>query len=359
LNNRSNIFSGNLISDFAAGQNRILFCRLALTVFALLFFSFTSFSQDIHFSQYYFSPLSLNPANTGNFKGDFRFFGNYRSQWRDISKAYNTYSAGGDLNFYPGNLNFSGGLMFISDKSGGNLVVNEIMPSFAFHHKLSGFNMSYGIQPGFVMKSIDFYSHSFPDQLNWNTGKFDNTLPNNETNVVQRSNYFDINAGINSSKRFGKFEPEIGIAFFHINNPKETFVGGNTHLPMRQAYNVGLSYYLNNSVVLKGYSLYGYTTKVSDWVSGVNVEYILSKNAFFTNSFFGGFMWRTGINRNADAGIATVGMNYSHYTIGFSYDVTFSHLKTAVDYKGAFEIALIYRSRSSRVSKKIIPCERY
>ncbi len=333
--------------------------RVRLTLCALFFLTFISEAQDVHFSQYYFSPLSLNPANTGNYKGDYRFFGNYRSQWRDISKAYNTYSAGGDVNFYPSNLNFSGGLIFISDKSGGNLNVSKIMPSLAFHHKLGEFNMSYGVQPGYVMKSIDFYSHSFPEQLNWSTGKFDNTLTNSETNVIQRSNYFDLNAGIVSSRRFGKIEPEIGIAIFHINKPKETFVSGNNHLQIRQAYNIGLNYYLNDKIILKGYSLYGYTTKASDWVSGVNVEYVLSKSTFFTNSVFGGFMWRSGFNRNPDAGIATIGMNYSHYTIGFSYDITFSGLKTAVDYKGAFELALIYRARNSRLGKKIIPCERY
>lgn len=316
-------------------------------------------AQDIHFSQYYFSPLSLNPANTGNFKGDWRFFGNYRSQWRDISKAYNTYSAGGDANFYPSNLNFSGGLIFISDRSGGNLQVNKIFPSAAFHHKLADFNLSYGIQPGYVMKSIDFYAHSFPNQLNWNTGKFDNTLNNYESNVVQRSNYFDLNAGVNISRRFGKFEPELGISGFHLTKPKESFLGNNNRLEIRQAYNAAVNYMVNGTFNVKVYTLYGFTTKTSDWVSGLNVEYILSKGVFFTNSVFAGFMWRDGYKRNSDAGIATVGLNYSHYTIGFSYDITFSGLKTAVDYKGAFEIALIYKSRNTRLTKREIPCERY
>lgn len=318
-----------------------------------------SVAQDVHFSQYYFSPLSLNPANTGNFKGDWRFFGNYRSQWRDISKAYNTYSVGGDANFFPSNLNFSGGLIFISDKSGGNLIVNKIMPSFAFHHKLADFNMSYGIQSSYVMKSIDFYAHSFPNQLNWNTGKFDNTLQNYETNVVPRSNYLDVNAGINVSRRFGNFEPELGFSLFHINKPKESFLGFDNRLPIRQSVNAALAYQVSGTIILKAHTLYGTTTDVNDWVSGMNVEYILSKGTFFTNSVFGGFMWRDGFKRNADAGILTVGLNYSHYTIGLSYDVTFSGLKTAVDYKGAYEIAFIYRSRNSRLSKKAIPCERY
>lgn len=330
-----------------------------LTVCTLSLFAPRTWGQDVHFSQYYFSPLSLNPANTGNFKGDWRFFGNYRSQWREISKAYNTYSIGGDNNFYPKNLNFSGGLIFIADKSGGNLVVNKIMPSFAFHHKLMGFHMSYGVQAGYIMKSIDFYSHSFPNQLNWNSGKFDNTLNNYETNVVQRSNYVDVNTGINVSRNYGRWEPEIGFAMFHMNKPKDSFLGYNNQLQMRQAYNAALTYHLNGAWNVKAYSLYGYTTKVSDWVSGINAEYILSRGTFFTNSIFAGLMWRDGIKRNADAGIFTVGMNYSHYTIGFSYDVTFSGLKTAVDSKGAFEVALIYRSRSSRLNKKAIPCERY
>jgi type IX secretion system PorP/SprF family membrane protein len=316
-------------------------------------------AQDIHFSQFYFSPLSLNPANTGNYKGDYRFFGNYRSQWRDISKAYNTFSAGGDFNIYPKNQNVSGGLIFINDKSGGNLKVMKIMPSAAFHKKIAGYNLHIGIQPGVVIKSIDFYAHSFPNQLNWNTGKFDNTLVNTETGVNQRFTYFDLNAGFGASKKFGKIEPEIGYTLFHINKPKESFLSLENKLKVRQAYNIGLNYYLNDKIILKGYTMYGYTTKVSDWVSGVNLEYILSKNVFFTNSVFAGFMWRDGFKRNPDAGIVTAGMNYQNYTIGFSYDITFSQLKTAVDSKGAFEIAIIYKAKNTRLSKKAIPCERY
>lgn len=316
-------------------------------------------AQDVHFSQYYFSPLSLNPANTGNYKGDYRFFGNYRSQWKDISKAYSTYSAGGDMNFYPKNQQVSGGLIFISDKSGGNLQVNKILPSAAAHRKLGEFNVHAGIQPGIVIKTIDFYSHSFPNQLNWNSGKFDNSLPNYETGVSQRFTYLDVNVGVGASRRFGRIEPEIGYALFHVNKPKESFLSNNNRLPLRQSFNVGLNYYLGDLMIFRGYSLYGYTTKVSDWVSGVNIEYIFSKNVYFTNTVFAGFMWRDGFKRNSDAGIVTAGLNYSHYTIGFSYDVTMSQLKTAVDGRGAYEIAIIYRAKNTRLTKKAIPCERY
>lgn len=318
-----------------------------------------TYAQDIHFSQYYLSPLSLNPANTGNYKGDYRFFGNYRSQWRDISGAYKTFSAGGDLNFFPGNVNLSAGLIFISDKSGGNLSVTKILPSFAFHKKILGFKLSAGIQAGVVFKSIDLNAHSFPNQLNWNVGGFDKGLPNGE-NGGQNEKYFDLNLGGAVAKKFGKFEPEIGIAFFHLNKPKESLLGNDgNRLPVRQAYNLGVGYYVTPVVIVKLHSIYGYTNRVSDWVSGVNLEYVLSRDAFFSNSVFAGFMWRNGVGRNSDAGIMTAGLNYSHYTIGFSYDVTISKLKTSVDSKGAYEIAFIYRGKNTRLTRKAVPCERY
>jgi hypothetical protein len=38
-------------------------------------------AQDPHFSQFFASPLTLNPALTGKFDGVLRVAGNYRDQW--------------------------------------------------------------------------------------------------------------------------------------------------------------------------------------------------------------------------------------------------------------------------------------
>lgn len=328
----------------------------------LIFFvsALYSTAQDVHFSQYYLSPLSLNPANTGNYKGDYRLFGNYRSQWRDLDKGYNSYSFGGDMNLFPRNVNVSPGLLVLNDRSALHLRVTKILPSIAGHVKIAGFKLHAGFQPGIVMKTINFNQHTFPNQLNWETGAFDNNLPNSESNVASYFTYLDLNFGLAASRRMGKFEPELGIAFFHLNRPRESFFSNSDNkLPVRQAYNAAISYSVNNTVVLHLHTLYGATTKATDLVTGLNLEYVLSHGPFFHNSIFGGFMWRDGFKRNLDAGIATVGFNYSHYTIGFSYDVTFSQLKTSVNSKGAYEIAFIYRSKSTRLTKKAIPCERY
>lgn len=316
-------------------------------------------AQDVHFSQYYFSPLSLNPAHTGNFKADYRGFLNYRSQWKELGQAYETYSAGADLNFYPKGKNYSGGCLFINDRSGGDLVVNKVMFSGARHIRIAGFKIHAGVQLAWVMKRIDPYNTTFPNQLNWNTGGFDPTLPNFETGLIQKDNFIDINLGGAFEKKSGQLITEGGFALFHLNTPKESLNGNKTKITMRKALMGAIGWQFTEKVSLKVHTLYGFTTKTSDWLSGVTIDYIFNSGPFFNNSFFGGFMWRAGVNRNADAGIATVGFNINNYTIGFSYDVTYSKLKTSVDSKGAYEIAIIFRGKHTRITKKEVPCERY
>src|SRR5689334_3645512 len=58
-----------------------------------------SSAQDLHFSQFFNSPLTTNPANTGFIPdGDYRLGINYRNQWSAIMTVpYKTMSAFGDV----------------------------------------------------------------------------------------------------------------------------------------------------------------------------------------------------------------------------------------------------------------------
>jgi len=59
--------------------------------FILLFFTGLVQAQDIHYSLYNMSPLSLNPAHTGAYNGTYRIGGIYRDQYRSItSQQYST-----------------------------------------------------------------------------------------------------------------------------------------------------------------------------------------------------------------------------------------------------------------------------
>ena len=63
--------------------------KLYSSIFLLLFGA-SAFAQDIHFSQYSASPLTLNPALTANINGVFRAAANYRNQWFTIPTLNST-----------------------------------------------------------------------------------------------------------------------------------------------------------------------------------------------------------------------------------------------------------------------------
>ena len=71
-------------------KNTILFVALIVSGITLK-------AQDPHFSQFFASPLTLNPAFTGKFDGEWRLAANHRDQWPSIPKAYVTTSASVDF----------------------------------------------------------------------------------------------------------------------------------------------------------------------------------------------------------------------------------------------------------------------
>ncbi|MCB9179736.1 MAG: type IX secretion system membrane protein PorP/SprF, partial [Flavobacteriales bacterium] len=53
-------------------------------------------AQDIHFSQFFHTPLANGPGSIGAFDGDYRINGIYRQQWRSVTRPYRTFGLGAD-----------------------------------------------------------------------------------------------------------------------------------------------------------------------------------------------------------------------------------------------------------------------
>src|SRR5687768_2371088 len=99
-------------------------------------------AQDLHFSQFFNSPLTTNPANTGFIPdGDYRLGMNYRTQWSAIMTVpYKTMSAYGDVQllkdrFENGWLG-AGGVILRDVAGSGNLTSTKIYGSLAYHQLL-------------------------------------------------------------------------------------------------------------------------------------------------------------------------------------------------------------------------------
>src|SRR5436190_11564884 len=79
-------------------QGRILW----MMIFIISISPIGAMAQDLHFSQWFNSPLTTNPANTGFIPdADYRLGANYRNQWSSIMTIpYKTYSIFGDAQLF-------------------------------------------------------------------------------------------------------------------------------------------------------------------------------------------------------------------------------------------------------------------
>src|SRR6476659_6864355 len=114
--------------------------KYVIFIFTLLL-TLAANAQDPHFSQFFASPLTLNPAFTGKFDGQWRLTANHRDQWPSIPKAYVTTSASFDFpilkNKIPEGDVFGVGLSGVSDASANNqLKLNYGSASMSYHKSL-------------------------------------------------------------------------------------------------------------------------------------------------------------------------------------------------------------------------------
>ncbi|MCB0396764.1 MAG: PorP/SprF family type IX secretion system membrane protein [Flavobacteriales bacterium] len=337
---------------------------LLFFLFVYLLISPRVFSQDVHFSQFYASPLTLNPAETGNFVGDCRLANNYRQQWKELGIPYRTLSLSYERQLFLKDQHFSAGIILVHDKSGdAKLTGNKMYLSAGYHKRVWGHTIHMGLQAGYIMKSFSIDALSFPNQWDNSLGQFnssDPSLPNNENaqGIGPSLSYFDLNAGIGWTKRFNKFQPEVGAAFFHINHPRETFFSTGNRLKHRTTYYICGRFDVSNRIYLRPTLLFMSTVNAQDAVLGGLAGYNVGENKYKIKSLFVGGLFRDGIKRNMDAGIATMGVQFNRVDVGLSYDINISSLEVYTNNKGALEFSIIYRCKSSVPSKLAIPCDR-
>lgn len=111
---------------------------IILMAVCLMLKTTTVTAQDPNFSQFFVSPLTLNPALTGKFNGTFRVAGNYRDQWPAISNAFITSTASFDAPIMRNRISeldtWGVGVMAMTDRTAnGILTTNSISLTTAYH----------------------------------------------------------------------------------------------------------------------------------------------------------------------------------------------------------------------------------
>ncbi|OFY63272.1 MAG: hypothetical protein A3H98_02980 [Bacteroidetes bacterium RIFCSPLOWO2_02_FULL_36_8] len=320
-------------------------------------------SQDVHFSQYLNSHLTLNPALTGFFQGNIRSTMNYRSQWASVSNPFISSSFSFDSKILQEKMKDNGlglGVVILSDKSGSAKLTNFmalLSTSYIKALNQSGNQyLSFGIQGGFFQKKMDFNNLIFGNQFDGLD--FNSSLSSGENASGSSFTNSDINIGF----LFNRSEPfhtryNAGLAFFHLNQPEETFLGSENNRSLRTVIHSNILFIISEELQAGPDLFFAYQKKANEINFGGSTLYKLEpvndKDTYL--NFTIGLRWMDAIH-------LTTGVKYDKWNVSFSYDITISDISLANNYQGGFEISVIYTDLFIPGKNKlpfIVPCNNF
>lgn len=336
---------------------------LLVFIFAI---SMNAIGQDQHFSQFYASPLTLNPALTGVLEGKYRFSMVYRDQWRQsLDNPYQTFSAAADFRYKAKKYKkrykdaIGVGMVFYTDKvSAIDFSTNQLMVSGAYHKALnpkSNQFLSLGAQIGMVQRNVNYEQLSFHDQFNGSTA-FDNLTAEDfpENNFA----FSDIQLGLHYSyaprNKAGFF---AGVAMHHLLEPETSFYyleqddndkDERLSIPLYRKYSAHVSFLLPvaDQVQLSPRALFYSQGPHLTFNAGMNVRLLVNERSG-TAIHIGG--WARPTNDyddqwSMDAIVAMLGIEHENFLLGFSYDIHPTDLPSSASRanRTTFEISAAY-----------------
>ncbi len=357
----------NSIADIS-GYRR-LFAKLVLTGICFTLGFQYSPAQDIHFTQFFTNPLILNPAQTGNFNGNYRIGFNFKGEWPwaiGSSSPYNYHTETPyiDFSFLENKLK-SGwmgiGLNFLNDQAGdGRLTYRRFSISYAYHQafdKDHRYVLSAGASAGYIIRSVDFSKFYFNDQWVENEG-FNTNINPNEPIARQSFGMVDLGAGINFGGQITQaFKLSVGFSMLHITRPKDNFYADAERLGLRFQPTAGIEYAINERLTLTVDGYYGYEKKAAEGLISAMIEYgfINKKTSVSDNSVFLGASYRVG-----DALAPLAGYQIKKTRLLLSYDITLSQLLTPAKANGGPEISIVHVGSFTReFNGKKVFCPRF
>jgi type IX secretion system PorP/SprF family membrane protein len=317
-----------------------------------------TFSQDVHFSQFYNSPLTLNPALTGAIGTDQRFALIHRSQWQSIGAPFRTFAFSYDAPILRGKMKGRyigiGGNAY-SDKAGrsgfGDTQANL---SIAYGMRTTDDAiLAFAIQGGYGQRS------AMLDGLRWdaqyNGSGFDASRATGENIANASTAFVDFSAGVAWQQWETKdIQWTAGASVFHLNQPSVTLFSTNEDKLLRR-FNVHAATRITTKRWVYLPKIYGSQQGGSREIVlggllhrrvGVDSRYTTDKtsSSFYLGAFY---RWR-------DAIVPMMQIEYKRLlTIGVSYDVNISGLSHATRYRGGMELTLQYIGAFSDKRRKL------
>ncbi len=309
-------------------------------------------TQDIHFSQFFETPLLRNPSLAGIFKGDIRVQSVYRSQWNNITDAYRTGSFNIEYKKPIGRADdfLTLGAQVLYDKAGTIAMTStHLLPVLNYQKSLStekNMYLSLGFMGGLVQRRID--QSKITTNSQYNGSGYNGSLNNGENFTKPSYSYFDASVGMSFNTQLGENENNniyAGLAYHHFNKSNKISFYGNTDLEMipKWVASVGIKLNVSEESYCTLYGDYSNQGIYKETVAGLIYSYRLGDPKDARYVLHVGSMVRL-----KDALIPVVKIDVSHIAVSVSYDANISQLRNASFGRGGFEFALSYQNFNNK-----------
>ena len=328
------------------------FYKPLLSFILLLIFSGSAYTQDIHFSQFFETPLLRNPALAGIFSGDIRVQAVYRNQWNSVTVPYQTGSFNAEYKKPIGRgddfITIGGQILY--DKAGTvALQSTHILPAVNYHKSLSAernMYLSLGFMGGWVQRSINrskVTTNSQYDGTGFNPG-----LSDGETFPRNSYSYLDGSVGMSFNTQIGDNADNniyLGVAYHHFNKATKISFYGNPNYEMIPKWvgSFGLRMNMNETSYFTFYGDYSKQGTYTETLAGALYSWKLDDNEAPKYVLHAGALLRW-----KDALIPVAKLEFKPMAVSVSYDANISQLKSASYGRGGFELALTYQKYLDR-----------
>lgn len=315
-------------------------------------------AQDIHFSQYYNSPLNQNPARAGYFMGSHRFVMNYKNQWQSVTAPYRTFSASFDMPLMQRShkLDMIGAGVVMNTDKAGDASYRTTHAGFAFSYikalnRMNNHYISFAVQPGIYQRNFNQDALNFDSQFDGTS--YDPSLPHGEQFATTSYLFYDISAGMYWNLQYAdNLGFDAGVSLFHINKPSQTFYKDPaTVLHQKLLVFTNAVFQVSDNYDLIPGLFYARQHNFKEFLMGGTFRYVKSPNPVNFSTFNLGMFFRTG-----DAAIVVAGFDYLQYSFAVSYDINYSGLKPASRNMGGLEASFKYILDSKRSYVRKVPC---
>jgi type IX secretion system PorP/SprF family membrane protein len=284
--------------------------------------------------------MYINPAMAGQSGGDYRVSAIYRSQWMAMGSPYRTTGLSADA---ATNNNLALGVNILNQSAGDagfnyfNAYASIAYTGVQFGKK-DNHHLVFAMQAGLLNRHVNQSKFKWDEQWNPITG-YSASNPSSESFNKTSATTLDMGTGAfyydaSPGKKLRMFG---GVSFFHINKPSDPIVStestGLNTIPMRYSFHGGVNISLGEGSNIVPHVLYNQQGNAKEFTLGMHGQKMVNEET----SIMAGAYYRF-----KDAVAPCVGIEFTNFLVGLSYDDNVSKPGAMTRNMNSFELSFSY-----------------